>query len=348
MTSLLRWRLRHRCLVVILGALLASVTNSPIAHAQRGAHGRLSAPGVSQEASAPPRVVTVLPFTLWHGYIFVQAAVEGHHGTFILDTGTPGIALNRRYLHLADSVGSTTHGMCQLDTLRPGDSPNAEETWLTVHTIQLGALTLPLDSNAAGPPSPWPFNAILCRCGWLTMDPNPTRPPVLGNLGLNVMEPFETIIDYAHQQLILIRLDAAGQRLAAVPSYTPAERIPLFPTRDPGADTTARWWGAVVRLGGILDTATLDTGSPLDNIGSTLIGQIGQHMQEDPKPGARTDAMLLDTVVLASHTFTTVSSEMEPRVGDILGYEVLRRLGVFGLNYRTRELILYHPHPATP
>ena len=39
-------------------------------------------------------------------------------------------------------------------------------------------------------------------------------PPVLGFLGLSAIESFETIIDYVHRRLILIRLDRAGRRLA--------------------------------------------------------------------------------------------------------------------------------------
>ena len=63
--------------------------------------------------------------------------------------------------------------------------------------------------------------------------------PVLGMLGLPMMAPFETVIDYTHQRLTLIPVDTAGRRLVAVPMYTPVTTLPM--TRNElGGDALVR------------------------------------------------------------------------------------------------------------
>ena len=122
--------------------------------------------------------------------------------------------------------------------------------------------------------------------------------PRLGNIGPAVYEQFETIIDYTHQRVVLIRLDPAGHRLINVPAYTPKWTAPL-----------------VVELAEAGTNLKLAVGP--DNTLDTLT------------TANNTQVKLLDTGTPASQ-------------GDILGYDFLSHLGVFGLNQRTHQFILSH------
>ena len=79
--------------------------------------------------------------------------------------------------------------------------------------------------------------------------------------------PVETIIDSAHQRLILIRLDAAGHRLAAVPAFTPRATERLIPNYDGDGDG----WGIVSK--GQDHALFIDTGATYDDA-DDLIGPI--------------------------------------------------------------------------
>ena len=303
---------------------------------------------VSTTVTSTAEVVTVVPFTLMDGYILVHASVDGHQGTFLLDTGSPAIFLNPEYLRilLPDERARQEFARRQLDTVRLGEdqTPN---TRVIVRTLQLGSLRLRLDPRDAGPPTPWPTNAMTAAPGWLALFERSPYPPVLGTLGLPVLEPFETIIDYARQQLILIRLDATGQRLGPVRAYVPAQRLSLLPlrTRRAGtapalADTVSQWWGVAARLGGALDTLLVDTGTPYNVLLPTTADRLVGHMNADT-------VLVVDTLALAHRIFTAIPFAWGTD-NDLLGYPVLRQLGLVGFNFRARQLLLYRAPVARP
>jgi hypothetical protein len=184
-----------------------------------------------------PDVVTVVPFQLYQpdasvGWIYFQAELDGRRGTFSLDTGSPRFWLNPEYLRPSATGG--------IDTVAAGDP--TQQGFVTVHTMHIGTLVQHLDTTDVGPPVPYPTNGNIMR--FVGHE--------LGTFGLPAMEPFETIIDYVHQRLILIRLDTAGQRLAAVPAYTPAYTMPLMPVNE-------HWWGVAAHTGDSVGTL-VDTG----------------------------------------------------------------------------------------
>jgi hypothetical protein len=126
--------------------------------------------------------------------------------------------------------------------------------------------------------------------------------PRLGNIGLCVLEQFETIIDYTHQRLILIRVDTAGHRLAAVPAYTPRWSAPLIDVPiDAGYYGVQQFWGVAVGT--------------------------------DDK---------LDTVNARNNTVTRMMDTGAPDDDQMLGYPFLSHFGVVGFNHRTHQFILYH------
>ena len=295
-----------------------------------------------------PAPVVQVPFTVSNGLIFVQAAIDGHRGRYLLDTGSPLIVLNNAYLRL--NPDTYPDPLKTLDTLREGDSRTRHQTFWTVHTFQIGAVRQALDSLDIGPPTPAPGhgNVVL---GWGDYLPD----QVLGTIGLNALAPFETIVDYTHQRLTLIPLDAAGRRLSPVPAYRAMRTIPLCPYHmhaDNPTDTAAHWWGVVARLGSIMDTVMIDTGSQDNILGQETEYQLGVHVRPtSPSPTTLGTPVLLDTMVLAGQTlagmpFSTRVSGQES--SDILGYSFLRRFGVVGFNFRTRQLILYKDAPRSP
>ena len=131
--------------------------------------------------------------------------------------------------------------------------------------------------------------------------------PRLGNIGLSVLEPFETIIDYTHQRVVLIRLDSAGHRLANVPAYTPKWSAPIIDTALYTNDPQWQFWGVATRADYTLDT--------LDASKNTVI-----------------------------HALDTGSPTNDAGLG-LLGYPFLRPLGVVGFNHRNGDTILYRSQP---
>jgi hypothetical protein len=62
------------------------------------------APPLLVTAPAAEHAAATLPFDLSGGMMLVQAAVDGRTGTFILDTGAPGIILNNRETSAGDTM----------------------------------------------------------------------------------------------------------------------------------------------------------------------------------------------------------------------------------------------------
>ena len=317
--------------------------------------------GTASLVPTPPTLVTVVPFQLYYGFVLVPAEIDGHRGTFLLDTGAPFIALNSQYLHAGPQGIDTVPAV-------PAVTPPREGVNVTVHTLRVGTLLEHLDSTDVGPPEPVnPTNATIMTDSRMQQFGR----PVLGWLGLPALAPFQTIIDYVHQRLVLIRLDAAGHPLAAVPAYTPATTLSLVPVMDWG-EGKGRWWG--VRVQGILandsDTLSentewlLDTGAPCNQfsirtrkiraahlrpaseeaiqeerrISRKMLKAAGE--KDDPSPDT---LQILDHLDMAGHSFDVLPFQ-PGLLYDILGYPFLSQFGAVGFNLRTRALLFYTVH----
>jgi hypothetical protein len=249
-----------------------------------------------------PDVVTVVPF-YWRENeddaektkVVIQAEVDGRHGIFIVDLGSPTLILNRTFLQPSATGGVDT----VTDANRiPYHAKNAApKTWDKVHaTMRIGTLLVKFDD----PVMKKPYNAYLGNM-WGNFE---KFAPRLGNIGPSVLEQFETIVDYTHRRLVLIRLDSAGHRLAIVPAYTPRRTV-TFSDIDlselAGVDF-GMFWGMPVRPDGILDT--------LDASKNTL--------------------------------FSFIDTGSPDNEDNMLGYPFLRQFGVIGFNHRTHQVMLYH------
>jgi hypothetical protein len=256
-----------------------------------------------------PDRVTVIPF-YWKANetpeektkVVVLAEVDGRRGVFIVDLGAPPLNLSRTFLQPSptggvDSVTNTNR--------IPEQHPNGEDS---VHvTLRLGTLIDTFVDPTVAASDPRHVNAFLNHewgnFGW-------NFAPRLGNISLTALEPFETIIDYAHRRLVLIRLDKAGHRLAQVPAYTPKWTSTLIDVGDDGRKRWVsgwQWWGIMVGAPSASSLAyTLDTLNPANN-----------------------------TLLRALETGGATNGD------DCVAYPFLSGLGVFGINHRTHQFILY-------
>ena len=214
-----------------------------------------------------------------------------------MNLGDPDVDLNRTFLQPSPIGG--------VDTIPTNDYKRIQETdtvrdkGVAHVTLRIGTLLDNFDTSTMRTPTPHRFNAGLNHkfnnYSWVFA-------PRLGDIGLAALEPFETIIDYPHRLVVLIRLDSAGRRLAQVPAYTPQWSTPLIDIAlDPRHLESKCRWGIAVRRN-----------------------------------------YTLDTVDTRQNTVTHVLDTSSPFDGPLLGYPFLSHLGVVGFNHRTRQFILYH------
>lgn len=217
-----------------------------------------------------PDLVTVVPFYTKpdetpneQTKVIIPAWVDSVFGLFVVDLGAPRLNLNRTFLQPGPHGGVDTVTAAHQIPEHAGED--------SVHvTVRIGTLsTVPVDPLAkeSGPKVPNAFlNHMWGNFSWVFA-------PRLGNIGLSVLEPFETIVDYTHQRLILIRLDSAGHRLVDVPAYTPKKTLPLIDM--PLFGDARKFWGVQVRPDLTLDTANAASNTktmPMD----TGAGENGQ------------------------------------------------------------------------
>lgn len=257
------------------------VATIPSAQAEAGIESRVGAfniPGVPNL----PDVVTVVPFyhkanetTVEQTKVVISAAVDGVHGLFVLDLGAPRFNLNRTFLQPSPTGG--------VDTVSDANRISERGVEDSVHVkVRIGTLSIDVVDPMVPADDPHHPNAFLNHMwgnfSWVFA-------PRLGNIGLSVLEPFETIIDYTHQRVVLIRVDSAGHRLADVPAYTPRWSAPLVDVSL--APDARRWWGTAVRPDDMLDTVNtsrnikimvMDTGAPTNGrmLGYPFLSQFGE------------------------------------------------------------------------
>ena len=173
---------------------------------------------VAMTSAVPKRseLVTIVPFYREGAFnkiqnqwaVFIMAEVDGHRGVFMLDTGTPTFNLNRTVLQPSPMGGIDT--VTDANRL-PDHVGSTVDTWGQVHIqdVRIGTLDVINVVEPTTPASdPHHVNAFLNHI-WNNYEWDGT-PPRLGNIGLSVLEPFETIVDYKRQRVVLIRLDPHG------------------------------------------------------------------------------------------------------------------------------------------
>ena len=282
-----------------------------------------------------PELVTVIPFSSRSddGDVVIPVDVDGYQGLWLLDTGNPGFILNAAVLQPTAQGG--------VDTIRSPGLARGDQTASQVYIdhVRLGTLSL---THVTAPPYPGlpaplrPVNALLAHFGF---DPG----YMLGNIGLAVLEPFETIIDYPRRRVVLIRLDAAGRRLVQVPAYTPVWAAPLIDMGErsnPIQPEPWHWWGVQAQLGGVISSWLIDT----ETSKMSFITEAAYPDQARRLPRGQV-VPLPEPLVIAGRRFTldSVKNYTGPdgANSNLLGAPFLHHLGVVGFNHRAHQFILY-------
>ena len=290
----------------------------------------LRIPGIPNQ----PEMVTVIPFAPLKvagpdcqgaiGRVPIEATVDGRSALFLLDMGSPHVELDPTSFPANPTIK---------------DDPQGEREHVQ---LRIGTLLDAFDDSALADPAlgPQPSRRVNAKreqgfdkedC-WI-------GGPIQGLIGTAALEPFETIIDYEHRRLILIRLDATGHRFVEVPAYTPHWSAPLIDVYlQPGLQYESHYWGVHGQLAGVDVSWIFDTGSPF-----TLINMDAVTV---PLPNT---SMTTDSLLIGGRPFhATVQRIKNPTpypsiqfMLNILGYPFLRSLGVVGFNHRTRQFILY-------
>ena len=280
-------------------------------------------------------MVTVVPFRFATGsspgLILLSAEVDGRRGTFLLDTGSPLIMLNSTYLQ-ADGFGG-------FDTTT-SESPQVGQFPVNVHTLRVGTFLYHFDSaHVESPVQKVGTNALLFNDEHFTSDA--LGQPMLGFLGLPAWAPFELIIDYVHQQLILIRVDSAGHRLAVVPQFVPTQTVELIPiTVQADTGQVPEWYGVDVMVNGVHVPMLLDTGAPQNDLTPETISRLETHLVPHDS------GWQVDRILVGHHGYAQVQFNRHDT--DILGYPFLSQHGVVGFNLRAHRLIFYQVPTLLP
>lgn len=152
-----------------------------------------------------PNIIRI-PFTLTGTLITVRARLDSLEGNFFFDTGASGLLLNYRYCTkkkgLSTEMGGGVTGKVkvlgaakvdtfQLDNLRLTE---VQGSWIDMAHIELSKKTA-----------------------------------LIGIIGFQVFKGFEVLFDYEASRLVLIRTDAKGNLLEALPNweYQPLGNFPV-------------------------------------------------------------------------------------------------------------------------
>ncbi|MCO6486898.1 MAG: hypothetical protein J5I98_00705 [Phaeodactylibacter sp.] len=206
---------------------------------------RLEFPGAARPG---PHAIRI-PFVLAGRLIVVQAAVEGIGGNFIVDTGSGRLILN---------AGHFDGGF-------PRRSIASVGTTGTVDGVGVRSTTgFSWDSIA--------FEKIQAHIIDLSHIETKKNIRVLGLIGYDVLKDFEILIDFQLQQITLVRLDEAGERLDS-----------LAILEEPEDSLGFRLTGHVITLDGWVENTPvkfgLDSGAELNLLHSRVKRRILNHFK---------------------------------------------------------------------
>jgi len=131
----------------------------------------------------------VIPLKNAGRLFMIEAVIDGEPGNLIFDTGATGLVLNRTYFRKYIKTGTvSSKGIT-------GDVANVEN--INVGKIYISGLS---------------FNNMQASLADLGHIENRRGVKVLGLMGFDLIKDFEIIIDIAHNQLQLFRIDNKGAR----------------------------------------------------------------------------------------------------------------------------------------
>jgi len=280
------------------------------------------------ETLADPHQI-ILPFQRVGNLILIEAQVDTFKGNFILDTGAPGLVLNRTWfrdygqLFTGDGMGitggtTTTYrtvvGKFKLDGIQDEE--------VEADVIDLGHI-----ENARGV-------------------------PIYGLLGVSIFKGYEIIIDYPNNVLYLLELDRKGMRKSLQgPVFNgKAEKVPIQLVNN-----TILLWG---EIGGKKLRFSLDTGAETNVLHNRVPDAVLQEVQITRRAMlsgtgnkkvevlggqiqrlriGQSDYKDVRTIVT---NLSNISRAYSLSIDGMIGHDFLS-LGVVSINFVRKELTLY-------
>lgn len=120
------------------------------------------------------------PISLKKGFILIEARIDGVTGTYILDTGAPGIILNNQHSNHKPSGSEMLQGA----------QGGVEAKWTNIRKLELGDLRIKTDQ------------ALLLNLEYLE---TAVKRKIDGLIGLEVFQGYEVLLDLPGAMLILSR-----------------------------------------------------------------------------------------------------------------------------------------------
>lgn len=181
------WRNVFICLLAFLPTI---ATNQEITSVQFEPRNKL------QVSYQFPKTLGASHFKLVHGLILVEATVDGKTGTFVIDTGTPGLVLNAQPTSIDTSfTASHLSGKVEIGSRKVGTL-----NWLGLQQRNVYAYEVDLSD----------FERRLNH-------------PIAGLLGTDILDEVELFLDFERQLVLLFPLENSSLHRFS----TPKERFSL-------------------------------------------------------------------------------------------------------------------------
>lgn len=148
-----------------------------------------------------------ISFLLVGDLLLVAAEIEEQHGWLVLDTGAPGLVLNRAYFD-GNHAGNQEEALVDVhgQYFIPG--------WKTIKSLRIGRLDINKVDRAR----------VLDLVGMEQLKGE----KILGLLGWSVLRDFAWLLDWDRQMLQLYGLNRRGELLCRGPLETPADSADLY------------------------------------------------------------------------------------------------------------------------
>jgi hypothetical protein len=278
-----------------------------------------------------PNIIRI-PFTLTGTIITIRARLDDMEGNFFFDTGASNLLLNYRYqagkkLREAGNAGGVTGkvrvlGASKVDTFL---MDNLQVVDISADWIEMTHIELSKKIN------------------------------LLGIIGYNVFEGYEVLFDYQTYRLVLIRTDAKGNPVEALPNWE-YQQVNDFPITTVGHVAIARLtFGDKTTRSFALDSGaeqnllSFNTGGrflkshfevkkrvALNGAGKESIEVFSGVLQH-----ARIDTFQIRPMATLLIDLSEINATYQTNVDGVLGYEFLSQRPV-SINYKKRRLRFYN------
>lgn len=282
------------------------------------------------EAEALGPNIIRIPFTLTGTLITVKGRLDSLQGDFFFDTGASKLLLNKRYFPNIPALSGRMGGGVTGDLPVLGQVQS--DSFFLDNLLRLNLMADLID---------------------MTHIETMKRVDLLGIIGYAVFQDYEIIFDYAASLLVLVRTDADGNAVQALPDweYVPEQTFPLQVlghvavlkmnvgkkrmrfALDSGAEQNLLSIG----LGKKFLKANFEIRKRMKLRGA---GRKSIEVLAGVLHNAQLDTLRLRPMATLLAQMADINAVYETRLHGILGYEFLSQR-IMGINYRKKRLIFY-------